>query len=432
MSPIRLLLLCAVVALVATGARAQGQNNYGSIYSLYGLGERVEFGSAQASMLGNASTALRSGVYTNLSNPALWSDQSLVTFSAGARLATVRSEDALTDGASVGTSGDLSSLHLGIPLVPSRLGLVLAYRPYSRVNYRAAVRDSLLVEDEYAPFTLNQEGAGGLQQLSAGLGGKIGNVVQLGASADVLFGTQELLQRTDFDGAAYTETRQARVTRVRGITATLGAAVTARKLAAEDDAITVGAVVQLPADLSGSRTVTLGESLDRDTLGTAVDGDLRVPLTARAGVAYLSGLRWLAALDASYEPWSAFDSTLPVGGFDPASGLDVLRDRLRVGGGVEVTPAAGDRRAGILSRTSYRLGAYAERGLYAPTGDDVTTLAVTGGLSIPNRITGARFDLGVEVGTRGSTAGVLVRDTFLKGTLTLNFGERWFVRRRFD
>ena len=427
-------LLLALV--VCTGVRAQGQNNYGSIYSLYGLGERVEFGTSQSAALGHAATALRSGTYVNLSNPALWSDQAITTFSAGASLATVRGEDALTDDASVGTAGDLSSLHLGIPLLPGRLGLTLAYRPFSRVNYRAAIDDSISVEGDMAPYTLNQEGAGGLQQLSAGLGGKVG-AFQLGASADVLFGSQELLQRTDFDDNAYLETRQARVTRLRGVTATLGAAATARNLATDDDALTFAASVRLPASLDASRTVTLGESLDRDTLSApdgslSVDGDVTLPLAVRGGVAYLSGLRWLAALDASYEPWSGFESSLPVGGYDPGTGLDLLSDRFRVGGGVEITPAGRDRRAPALQRSSYRIGGYAERGLYAPAGEDVTTLALTGGVSVPNRLTGARFDLGLEVGTRGSAEGVLVRDTFFKGTLTLNFGERWFVRRRFD
>ncbi|WP_095510951.1 hypothetical protein [Rubrivirga marina] len=428
-------LLLALV--VCAGARAQGQNNYGSIYSLYGLGERVEFGSSQSVALGHAATALRSGTYVNLSNPALWSDQALTTFSAGASLATVRGEDALTDEASVGTAGDLSSLHLGVPLLPGRLGVTLAYRPFSRVNYRAAIRDSLSVEGDMAPYTLNQEGAGGLQQLSAGVGAKVGSFLQLGASADVLFGSQELLQRTDFDDNVFLETRQARVTRLRGITATLGAAVTARNLATDDDALTVAASVRLPAALDASRTVTLGESLDRDTLrapdgSLSVDGDVTIPLAVRGGVAYLSGLRWLAALDASYEPWSGFDSSLPVGGYDPGTGLDLLSDRVRVGGGFEITPAGRDRRAGVFQRSSYRIGGYAENGLYAPAGEDVTTLALTGGVSVPNRLTGARFDLGLEVGTRGSAEGVLVRDTFFKGTLTLNFGERWFVRRRFD
>lgn len=423
--------------LVCAGAQAQGQNNYGSIYSLYGLGERVEFGTAQSAMLGHASTALRSGSYVSLSNPALWADQSLTTFSAGASLATVRGEDAFTDDTSVGTAGDLSSLHLGIPLLPGRLGLTVGYRPYSRVNYRAAVDDSLSVDGEMEPFTLNQEGAGGLQHLTAGLGARVGSALQVGASADVLFGSQELLQRTEFDDASFFETRQARVNRLRGVTATLGAAVTARSLASDDDALTFAASLRLPARLSGSRTVTLGESLDRDTLQASdgsleVDGDATLPLAARGGIAYIAGQRWLATLDASYEPWSGFESTLPVGGYDPGTGLDVLRDRYRVGGGVEVTPAGRDRRASALQRSSYRLGGYAERGLYAPAGEDVTTLALTGGVSVPNRLTGARFDLGFELGTRGSAEGVLVRDTFFKGTLTLNFGERWFIRRRFD
>ncbi len=433
-----LLLSVAALALAPSAAAQGGQNNYGSIYSLYGLGERVEFGTSQSAMLGHGATALRSGSYVNLSNPALWSDQALTTFSAGASIATVRAEDALAEGTSVGTAGDLSSLHLGLPFLPGRLGLTLAYRPYSRVNYRAAVDDSLSVEGEMAGYTLNQEGAGGLQQITAGLGVRLGRAVQVGVSADVVFGNQELLQRTQFeDRLAYAETRQARVTRLRGVTATLGGAVTARALARDDDALTVAAALTLPTDLNGSRTVTLGESLDRDTLrapdgSLSIDGDLRLPLSARAGVTYLSGLRWLATLDASYEPWSEFESTLPVGGFDPGQGLDQLRDRVRVGGGVELTPAGRDRRAGVFQRSSYRLGGYAERGLYAPAGQDVTTLALTGGLSIPNRLTGARIDLGFEAGTRGSAEGVLVRDTFLKGTLTLNFGERWFVRRRFD
>ncbi len=428
--PLRLLVAALALPLLATAARAQGQNNYGSIYSRYGLGERVGLTSSQGAMLGRSGTSLRSNL-TNLTNPALWSDLGVTTFSAGASLTTVRAEDAATPDASMASAGDLSGLHLGIPILPSRLGVVVAYGPYSRVNYRSTSQDSLSVEGDVVPFEINLEGAGGLQQISAGLGGRIGRALQVGASADVIFGTQESLQRTAFQAANFVETRESRATRARGITGTLGAAVTARALAADDDALTVGAALTLPTRLSLTRTRTLGQSLDRDTLETKLDGDATLPLLLRGGATYLAGQRWLATVDALYEPWSTFDSTLPFGGYDP-SGADLLRDRLRVGGGFEVTPAGRDLRAGILRRTAYRIGGYAERGLYAPTGSDVTTLALTGGLSVPNRLTGARFDLGVEVGTRGSTDGVLVRDTFLKGTLTLNFGERWFVRRRFN
>ena len=421
--------LTLLLALAAGGAHGQGQNNYGSIYSLYGFGERVDFGTSQSAMLGHAGVALRSGAYRTLTNPALWSDAAVTTFSASASVAAVRGEDAATADASVGTAGDLAGLHLGVPLLPGRLGLVFGYRPYSRVNYRSAVQG--VVAGDTARYTINLEGSGGLQELSGGLGLRLGPAVQVGASAGVVFGTGETIQRTDFEGASFLEPRQSEATRVRGLTATVGAAVTTRALASSDDALTVAASVQLPTALDATRSVVIGESLDRDTLVAARDGDATLPLVARAGLAYQAGPRWLATAEGLYEPWGGFESTLPVGGYDPG-GADALRDRLRVGGGLELTPAGREFRAGVLRRSSYRLGGYAERGLYAPGGEDVTTLALTGGVSVPNRFTGARLDLGLEVGTRGSTEGVLVRDTFVKGTVSLNFGERWFVRRRFD
>ncbi len=417
--------------------QAQGQNNYGSIYSLYGVGERLEHSTSQSAMMGHAGASMRSGGYVGLVNPALFSDQGVTTFSAGASLATVRGEDARTADVSTGTAGDVAALHLGIPLLMGRLGVAIGYRPYSRVNYRAALEDSISVEGEFAPYTLNQEGSGGLQQLTAGIGTRIGEAVQIGASAEFLFGTQEFLQRTQFDDRAFTQTRQSRSTRLSGVTATVGGAVTARALRADDDALTFAASLTLPTSLSATRTSTLGESLDRDTLrapdgSLSLDGTVDLPLTARGGLTYRSGARWAASVGGLYEPWAGFESTLPLGGFDAANSFDVLDDRWRVGGGVEVTPAGRDLRASTLRRTSYRLGGYAERGLYSPSGQNVTALALTGGLSVPNRLTGARFDLGVEVGTRGSTTGVLVRDSFLKGTLTINFGERWFVRRQYN
>ncbi|HEX9950129.1 MAG TPA: hypothetical protein VGB53_00030 [Rubricoccaceae bacterium] len=424
--------VAAAAPAAVSPALAQGQNNYGSVYSRYGLGERTDFGSSQSEMIGGAQTALRSVLYNGLVNPALWSDQQITTFSASVGIQGIRSTDASSDGASRATAGDVAAVQLGIPLLPSRLGLTLAYRPYSRVNYRAAIPGVLMTEDDTTAYALNQEGGGGLQRISGGLGLRIGQALQIGASADVLFGTVEYVQRTTFEAGVFDEVRQARSTRLRGISGTLGAAATARALAREDDALTLGLAVTLPTRLSGSQTLTLGESLDRDTLATETDGSATLPLLARGGLSYRSGARWLAAVDAVYEPWSRFESTLPVGGYNEAAGLDDLRDRLRVGGGVEIVPAGRNRNAGILSRTAYRLGAYGERGLYAPDGSTVQTLALTGGLSVPNRISGAHIDLGFEVGTRGATEGALVRDVFARGSLTLNFGERWFIRRRIE
>lgn len=424
-----LVLLLAVAA--ALPVQAQGRNNYGSIYSRYGVGQRIDFATSQGAGLGGTGVAIRSGAYTSLTNPALWSDQRLTTFSAAASVAGVWATDALSDETAEATAGDLEGLHFGVPLIPARLGLVASFRPYSRVNYRAAVPGQLVTEQDTASYQINQEGTGGLQQISTGLGLRLGEAVQLGASADVVFGTFEYLQRTTFDGAEYVETRQADATQLRGLTGTFGGAVSARKIAGENDVLTLGASLTLPTTLGGTRTRTLGESLDRDTVATEIDADLSLPLVARAGLSYRSGSRVLATVEGQYEPWSSFDSTVPVGGFQP-SGASELQDRVRVGGGVEFVPAGVNNRAGLFRRAAYRIGGFSERGLYAPAGEDVGTLGVTAGVSFPTRLSGARLDLGLEAGTRGSETGVLVRDRYLKGTVTLNFGERWFVRRRLD
>ncbi len=435
--PVPRLMIRVALVLVAAGAalpaaHAQGQNNYGSVYSRYGLGERTEFSSSQSEMLGGAQVGLRSVFYNGLANPAGWADQQVTTFRAAVGVQGIRSTDAASTAASRATAGDVAGLQLGIPLIPARLGLTFGYRPYSRVNYRASIPGQLITEDDTTAYALNQEGGGGIQRISGGLGLRVGQALQLGASADVLFGTVEYIQRTSFDTGAFSEVRQSRSTRLSGVSGTLGALVTARSIASEDDALAFGLAVTLPTRLTGTQTLTLGQSLDRDTLATSADGRATLPLLARGGLSYRAGARWLAALDATYEPWSSFSSTLPLGGYNAATGVDELRDRLRLGGGVEVVPAGRNRNASVLAQTAYRIGAYGERGLYAPSGESVQTLALTGGVSIPNRLSGARFDLGFEVGTRGATQGALVRDVFARGSLTLNFGERWFIRRRIE
>lgn len=425
--------LFVLTALSAPDASAQvgGSNDYGSIYSRYGLGERTEFSSSQGAMLGRSGVSMRTGVYNDLSNPALWSDQTVTSFTVSGGITGTRSIDSFTSDASRATAGDLFGLQFGIPILPGRLGATVGYRPYSRTNYRAALTGDLIVEDDTVGYQLNQEGAGGLQQIGGGLGLRLGSVFQVGASADVIFGSTEYLERATFTEPGYVETRRSLGTQYRGVTASIGAAASFRQLASENDGLTLGAALTLPTRLDGDRTLTLGNSLDRDTLTSSIQGSATLPLAARAGLSYQSGGSWLAAVEGLYEPWSQFESTLPVGGFNSSSGLNELQDRLRVGGGFQLVPSQ-SRNARLFQRSAYRIGGYAEQALYAPTGASVATYALTGGISLPTRLTGARFDLGFELGTRGSTDGVLVRDTFLKGSATINFGERWFVRRRLD
>ena len=427
----RLRLATLALLLAPAAALAQGPQDYGSIYSRYALGQRFDGSTSQASMMGISGVAMRSGLYNGLANPALGADQTLVTFSAEAAVRGVRATDA--DGLTAdATAADLAMIQLGVPLYSGRLGLTASYRPYTRVDYRAVSDGELRTDTDTLSYRVNLEGAGGLQRIALGAGGRLSKNLSVGASAEALVGTIEYLQRTEFPdgGAAFGETREARATRLYGFTSTLGATATLPSLASETDLLTVGAAMTLPTTLRGSRATTLGTSLDRDTLATEADGNVRLPLTAQGGIAYSTGERLAVSADVLYEPWSEFESDFTFGGFAADGSLDDLRNRLRVGGGVEVIPGGNRRGAGYWARTAYRLGAYTDRGLAAPQGTDISAYALTGGVSMPTRFPGTRVDLGFEVGTRGQADGIYVRDLFWRGTFTLNFGDRWFVRRR--
>lgn len=437
----RFVSLLALAVLAAVPAGAQSLNSFGSVYSRFGVGERQEFSTSQASALGLQGTALRSTVYQGRANPALAADQFVTSLGANMEFRAVQAEESGLDDAQL-TDGGLGGLVVGLPLVSNTVGVALSYSPYSRVNYRTTSTGSFEdVDGDTVPFRVNFEGAGGLQAAGLALGVRPAEWIQLGARADVVFGLIEYRKRTEFPSdtlQTYAEARTTTATRVAGVTGTVGTLITARF--SERNALTFGASFTLPATLSGDRVTTFGQSLDRDSLSTPVDGSVRLPLQASAGLTYYGGQSLTVAVDAVYEPWSDFDSDFALGGFTPAgtggAAVSELRDRLRVGGGIEFVPAGGDRLAGYLSRVGYRLGGYYEQTLAQPGSQGIDAMAVTGGLSMPSLLPTARFDLGFEVGTRGQTGVTplgqgLVRDLFFRGTITLNFGERWFVRRRF-
>ncbi len=423
--------LAAVVCFLALApaATAQGTNDYGSIYSRFGLGERSDFGAPHAAMMGGAGGVTLGGPLTfGVENPALVADLALTGFLAAADARAFESEGS-TGLTSQGTSGGLAALALAIPLVPERVGLSISLAPYSRVNYRVVQEDSVAVPGQgNTAYRLNFEGGGGLYRLRAGLGARPAGRLRLGLSADFLFGRIEYVQRTEFPGSTtLQEVQIGRSTNLSGVTATVGAAY--RIPTGEGQMVHLGAAFTLPASLSGSRVRTLGSSLDQDTLAAPTDGDATLPMAVRAGAAF-SGRRWTFGAEGLYEPWTDFESDFEWGGYTPAGGATGLNDRMRIGGGFQVIPGGGDRMSGFFSRTAYRLGGFTERAAAGPAGETITTTALTGGLSLPTLFPGARFDIGLEAGTRGAAEGDLVRDRYVRASLTLTFGERWFVRRR--
>lgn len=433
----RTVTLLALFALLALGPRdATAQRNStgdaGSIYSRFGIGQLESFASSQSEALGGGGAALWTYNYPTFDNPASLSRQVVVRAVGGFRMQRLTIEDAAGSSSTI-NSGSLGAVQFGLPILQDRFGLGFSFTPYSRVNYQVQTRGELItdpLQQDTTAYRISYEGAGGLQELSAGAGYRVTDALSLGLSADMIFGIIEDGRRTIFESSAFTETNLTTSTQTRGLTATGGALYTLSNVFREQDDLNVGLSIRLPTKLDADRSRTLGESLDRDTLAADLSGDIDLPWSLRSGLSYRTDNRWTATVNARYEPWSQFDSDFGFPGFDP-DGASQMNDRLRLSGGLEVVPAGDDQLAPYVQRVAYRLGGYYDQAYVAPSDDlSLRTIAVTGGLGLPTAFPGTHLDINFQVGTRGSAEDDFVRDLFVGFSATLNMGERWFRKRK--
>lgn len=423
----RALFLFAWLLLSSAPAQSQSSGD-GSIYSGFGIGELTSYGTAQIQGMGGGGVALRSFNYVNLSNPASLGDITLTRAAAGLRFESVSFTDAQDESSRL-ARGSLESVQLAFPIARQRMGLGVSLAPYSQMNYRVRV-EGMLVEPDSALYVVDTEGRGGLHEIQGALGYLLTPGVSVGASVGYIFGIMEDGRRTYFPSGGHAQTQVMDATRLGGIAARIATQIAVPGPLSTNDEVYLGARFSLPVSLTGDRVRTLGQSLDRDTLGTALDADVRLPWSIDAGVAYRVDRSWLIVLDGTYSPWTQFESNLPLAGYNP-NGESRLADRWRVSGGVEVLPRPNDLLAPLFTRMAYRLGFYVDRSYVDPVDDfQLMTYAATGGFSVPALFSGTRLDINVHVGTRGTTDHNLVRDMFYRVSASINIGERWFEQRQ--
>ena len=423
---------CALIAFLLASfgaADAQAQNEAdGSIYSRFGIGDRQHFYSPQSQAMGGGGIAVPSFRYVNTANPSSWFDQRFVRATGAATFQRI-SESA--DGFETSTlgSGQLTAVQVGIPIYSRQTGIAFSFSPYTSLNYRVESRRELDTgEADPVPYTLTFGGNGGIQRLSGGLGHQVSSRLSLGASFDYLFGILEQTRSSDFENINYTDRTLITSTRLRGLSGSLAASFTALESGGSRDALVVSAVVTLPTTLSGKRIETLGSGEAADTLSAGPDGDVSIPVSIKAGLAWSPDPRWLIVADAVVEPWSSFESDFSFPGYDPSAG-GALSDRTRLSAGFEYWPGAQRLFSGFFTRMAYRFGVYSDVDYISPDPSrEIRSYGLTGGLSVPSRIPGTTLDLNIDVGRRGTTENGLIRDRYIRFGLNLNFGERWFDR----
>ncbi len=409
-----LLLLYTIVFLTTVTADENG----GSGYSRFGVGDILYFSTARAMGMGGASIAVLSPSSIDRMNPAAWGSLNRTRFTIGA----------MYEGYS--TTDDIHSAYLSktrfngfmvaVPLSVEH-GLVFGagISPYSRVNYNIVTP----LTQSGLDYTVQYLGEGGLSQAQAGLSAKLGNDFFFGSKFNYYFGTIRHTINQTFTSTTYTTAQAYNSTQLNGIGATFGTVYTGlRNLfnMSEQNALNVGFVVSTTSYLTTHeeriQTYNLTAVTSHDTLSLP-DGTMRIPFSVGAGLSYLSD-KFIIAGDVSYQHWNQFTVD--------GSAQDEIRDSYRFSAGTEILPKR-EAAAPFTQRVAYRFGMYYDESYYLIKDQPINELGITCGFGLP--ILGdTRLGIAAEYGFRGTTNLGLQKDRILRISFTFSVSELWFIR----
>ncbi len=212
----RVALLFVSLFLIALAAHSQVTV---SPYSHYGLGEIFSAASARNFSMGQVGIAAYDQSSINRLNPASYSDMRVTTFDFNGFVNYAKQESKY-GSATLGTAG-FHNVSFGFSSRKG-FGIVMGLAPYTTLGYDVVVRDSILADGNYEPFTSTYKGSGGLNQLFFGAGVRFLHNFRAGVNIAYAFGTNQYEFSTKWDNTGINSGYAEKRATITGIAPQLG------------------------------------------------------------------------------------------------------------------------------------------------------------------------------------------------------------------
>ncbi|MBK6338108.1 MAG: hypothetical protein IPH74_14335 [Bacteroidetes bacterium] len=445
-----------------------------SPYSRYGIGSLGDYNFVQSASMGGLGTAYRAPEGISFVNPASYTALSMTSFEAGANISMDRLKTATLKD-SRGTGG-LNYIALSFP-IGKKIGISAGLIPLSKKDY-FLTDTAAFVGTDGELLAKEFEGSGGINHLYFGAAYKIKGL-SVGANFAYLFGKLNNnsfaypLQETFKPDPFSSTTWKSNELQVKGIYYNLGAQyqLKLKGFAKESGKDTI----KMTIGVSGNPSIKLGklstldegtytfntsqfygnlprgenqgikdyveESLNFNGVDTIAQNigqktQVKIPGVLNVGLNFDQGIKWQAGIDFRFQPWKNYK------GYEN-NGASVLQNSWRIGLGGEILPDPSFK-GKFGSKLKYRAGiSYGQTQVVANnTSINEFTANIGFGIPINNAISNDEgylfkvasysFNLGLEVGTRGTTKNDLLKENFFRFKFGFSFNDRWFVRRKFN
>ena len=429
-------LLLAVFLIIGVSVSAQ-EGAYGaySPYSIFGLGELEKEGSAYNKSMGGTGIATRNKRFINYTNPAAVTARDTLAFMADFGLEqknTLYRQGKLT---SANNTFNIHNFVMTFPIYRSSAFMV-GLTPFSDVGYDfSSVEERQDIIGNTGNISYDSRGTGSVYQLFVGAGVTFWKRLSLGAEYLYYFGNIDRITRMDYLNTSYRSVRTGNELAVRGSTGKFGLQYE-QKLGGNVSMI-VGATYRMSAKMNGYSTNYryATQSSVVDTLKHSVDtlayGNLCFGDEIGVGISVKGGDKWHAEFNYLRSGWdkSGMDNTPGFSAIGDSKFSTTTSQSYRLG--FELVPNRNDIRY-YMKRCAYRAGVYYDQAYYKLDGNNINSMGITLGMTLPVFRWYNGLTIGLDLGQKASTRHGMVRERYAKISVGFNVHDIWFQKPRYN
>ncbi len=430
------ILLLSVFLIISVCASAQS-GTYGaySPYSIFGIGNISKEGTSFNKSMGGVGIATRNKRFINYLNPAAVTARDSLAFMGDFGLSQSNTVFAQGDVRSAKNTFNIYDFVLSFPIYRSS-ALMVGITPYSDVGYDFShIEKDKEIIGNTGNITYDSYGTGSVYQLFAGAGATFWKRFSVGAEVIFLFGNIDKVTNMNYSNSSYRSLNSGNDLTVRGVTGKFGLQYE-QKLGSNVSMI-VGATYRMGSKVRGYSTDYryATQSTVTDTLRYSVDtlknSGLRFGDEIGVGISFKGGDRWCAEFNYLRSDWrsSGMDSATGFSSVGSSVFTTTVSNSFRAG--FEIVPNRNDIRY-YFRRCAYRAGVYYDQAYYKLDGNNVNSIGLTLGITLPVFKWYNGISLGVDLGQRASKRNNMIRERYAAFTVGFNIHDIWFQKPRYN
>jgi long-subunit fatty acid transport protein len=383
--------------------------------------------------MGGTAFGIRSSTFVNHSNPASYTSFDTTSFIFEGGIYTQSSTWRSVSASQSTSYSSIGTVLFGFP-ISKKLKASFGLMPYTSVGYKIADTKSLVISPDSTTTSTNiYDGSGGINKVYLGFGYSIFRNLSIGVNADFLFGTIRRNSTSNFPDLLYADSyRQTTSIKFNDFNFNFGLQYVVNF--SKNRHLTLGFVYTPAMNLkSSSDTVeNMVTPSDPETIlyqistSSTNDGRIRMPKSIGGGFAFERDDKWLFAADVYWQNWAALNMF---------GRNDSLKNSLRASLGVQIVPNAMDYN-NYFRRVKYRFGLAYTNTYLQLNGKQLSDFGLSLGAGFPLRksqtdISKGMVNVGLEIGQRGTTDMNLLKENYIRFTVSMSIYDLWFRKQKY-